>query len=171
MGVLTSEIAARNRKSLATFHRTLKSQCSIAFSCFGNRAISGLRDGHRNRKSQKSLRFRCPKPKSLPQTLFYKVLQRFGAELSETACMALIRLLHAHCSEGGWGRASAREESQKRASILAALFGRDSFLSGPLWLRVQSRSRTRLRIAASIAFLFRACFKGVLDTIAPPSRG
>ena len=31
------EIAARNRKSLATFHRTLKSQCSIAFSCLGNR--------------------------------------------------------------------------------------------------------------------------------------
>ena len=27
--------------------------------------------------------------------------------------------------------------------------------------RVQSRSRTRLRIAASIAFLFRACFKCV----------
>ena len=44
-------------------------------------------------------------------------------------------------------------------------------LSGPLQLRVQSRSRTRLRIAASIAFLFRACFKGVLDTIAPLSRG
>ena len=36
-GVLGAEIAARNRKSLATFHRTLKSQCSIAFSCFGNR--------------------------------------------------------------------------------------------------------------------------------------
>ena len=36
-GVLGSEIAARNRKSLATFHRTLKSQCSIAFSCLGNR--------------------------------------------------------------------------------------------------------------------------------------
>ena len=53
-GVLGSEIAARNRKSLATFHdRTLKSQCSIAFSCFGDRAISGVRDGHRNRKSQK----------------------------------------------------------------------------------------------------------------------
>ena len=31
--------------------------------------------------------------------------------------------------------------------------------SGPLRLRVQLRSRTRLRIAASIAFLFRACFK------------
>ena len=60
-GVLGSEIAARNRKSLATFHRTLKSQCSIAFSCLGNRAISGVRDGHRNRKSQKSLRFRCAK--------------------------------------------------------------------------------------------------------------
>ena len=56
-----SEIAARNRKSLATFHRTLKSQCSIAFSCLRNRAISGVRDGHRNRKSQKSLRFRCAK--------------------------------------------------------------------------------------------------------------
>ena len=50
-----TEIAARNRKSLVTFHRTLKSQCSIAFSCLGNRAISGVRDGHRNRKSQKSL--------------------------------------------------------------------------------------------------------------------
>ena len=60
-GVWGSEIAARNRKSLATFHRTLKSQCGIAFSCFGNRAISGVRDGHRNRKSQKSLRFRCAK--------------------------------------------------------------------------------------------------------------
>ena len=60
-GVLGSEIAARNRKSLATFHRTLKSQCSIAFSCLGNRAISGVRDGHRNRKSQKSLRFRRAK--------------------------------------------------------------------------------------------------------------
>ena len=31
------------------------------FSCLGNRAISGVRDGHRNRKSQKSLRFRCAK--------------------------------------------------------------------------------------------------------------
>ena len=36
-GVLGPEIAARNRKSLATFHRTFKSQCSIAFSCLGNR--------------------------------------------------------------------------------------------------------------------------------------
>ena len=51
-GFLTSEIAARNRRSLATFHRTLKSQCIIAFSCLGNRTISGGRDGHRNRKSQ-----------------------------------------------------------------------------------------------------------------------
>ena len=30
-------------------------------SCLRNRAISGVRDGHRNRKSQKSLRFRCTK--------------------------------------------------------------------------------------------------------------
>ena len=44
-------------------------------------------------------------------------------------------------------------------------------LSGPLQLRVQSRSRTRLKIAASIAFLFRVCFKGALNTIAPLSRG
>ena len=36
-GVWGSEIAARNRKSLVTFHRTLKSQFSIAFSCLGNR--------------------------------------------------------------------------------------------------------------------------------------
>ena len=34
-GVLGSEIAARNRKSLATFHRTLKSQCSICFLLSG----------------------------------------------------------------------------------------------------------------------------------------
>ena len=56
-GVWGAEIAARKRKS--TFHRTLKSQCSIAliiknylFSELG--AISGLRDGHRNLKSPKN---------------------------------------------------------------------------------------------------------------------
>ena len=72
-GALGSEFAARNRKSLATFHRTLKSQCSIAFSCLGNRAIKSfrVRDRHRNRKSQKSLRFWCAKllvlwPRSSP---------------------------------------------------------------------------------------------------------
>ena len=32
-----SEIAAPNHKSLATFHRSLKSQCSIAVSCLGIR--------------------------------------------------------------------------------------------------------------------------------------
>ena len=53
-GALGPEIANQNRKSLATFHRTLKSQCSIAFSCLGNRTISGVRDGHRNRKSPKN---------------------------------------------------------------------------------------------------------------------
>ena len=55
-GVLGSEVAARNRRSLVTFHRTLKSQCSIAF---GDRCDfwGPRRDGHRNRKSQKSLRF------------------------------------------------------------------------------------------------------------------
>ena len=43
-------------------------------------------------------------------------------------------------------------------------------LSGPPRLRVQSRSRTQWRIVASIAFFFCACFKRVLDTIAPQSR-
>ena len=43
-GVLGSDIAARNRKSLATFQRTLKLQCSIALSCLGNRCdFWGLR--------------------------------------------------------------------------------------------------------------------------------
>ena len=36
-------------------------------------------------------------------------------------------------------------------------------LSGPLRLRVQSQSRAWLRIAASIAFWFRACFKGFIS--------
>ena len=40
-------------------------------------------------------------------------------------------------------------------------------LSGPPRLRIQSQSRTQLRILASTAFWFRACFKEVLDTIAP----
>ena len=35
-GFSGSEIAARNRKALATFHRTVKLQCSIAFSCLRN---------------------------------------------------------------------------------------------------------------------------------------
>ena len=43
----------------------LSPTCVIAVSCLGNRAIYGARDGHRNRKSQKSLRFRCAKNASL----------------------------------------------------------------------------------------------------------
>ena len=57
-GVLGSEIAARNRKSLVTSIAHLDRN---AASCLGNRVISGVRDGHCNRKSQKSLRFRCAK--------------------------------------------------------------------------------------------------------------
>ena len=50
--------------------------------------------------------------------------------------------------------------------------GKGGWLSGPLRLRVQSRSRTRLRIAATISrFCFALVSKGVLDTIAPLSRG
>ena len=37
-GVLGLEIAAQNRRSLALFHRTLKSQRSIALSCLQNRS-------------------------------------------------------------------------------------------------------------------------------------
>ena len=53
-GALGSEIAARNRKSLATFHRTLKLQYSIAFSCLGNRCVLGSAMGIAiaNRKNQ-----------------------------------------------------------------------------------------------------------------------
>ena len=56
-GVLGSEIAARNRKSLATFHRTLKSNAKSRKSL----AISEVRDGHHNRKPLKLLQFRCAK--------------------------------------------------------------------------------------------------------------
>ena len=55
-GVSRSEIATRNRKSLATLHRTPKSQCKVSEIASDFR---GPRDGHCNRKSQKSLRFRC----------------------------------------------------------------------------------------------------------------
>ena len=34
-------------------------------------------------------------------------------------------------------------------------------LGGALWLRVQLQSSTQLRIMASMAFLFRACFEGI----------
>ena len=63
-GVLDSEIAARNRRSLATFHRTLKSKCSIALllSLVSEiAAISGVSDGHRNRKSQNRQQKKTPK--------------------------------------------------------------------------------------------------------------
>ena len=58
-----SEIAARNRKSLATFHRTLKSQCSmIAFSCLGNRCdFWGPLWASQSQIAKKLLRFRCDK--------------------------------------------------------------------------------------------------------------
>ena len=52
-GVSGSDIAARNRKSLATFHRTLKSQMQHGFVLpRKSLAISGVCHGHRNRKSK-----------------------------------------------------------------------------------------------------------------------
>ena len=41
-GVLGSDIAARNRKSLATFHRTLESQCSIASFVLSRKSLRFL---------------------------------------------------------------------------------------------------------------------------------
>ena len=57
-GVLDSDIADRNRKSLVTFHRTLSRNAALLSLISEIAAISGVRDGHR-RKSQKSLQFRC----------------------------------------------------------------------------------------------------------------
>ena len=55
-GVLGLEIVAWNRKSLATFHRTLTSQCSIAFSCLGNRCdFWGLRWASQSQKKSKKI--------------------------------------------------------------------------------------------------------------------
>ena len=96
-GVLGSEIAAPNRRSLATFHRTLKSQCIIAVSCFGNRAISGVRDGHRNRKSQKSLRFRCAKLLISCQCLGFPMILWRALWWQELGCWVG---LHKCCVEG-----------------------------------------------------------------------
>ena len=76
-GVLGSEIAVRNCKSLATFHRTLKSQCSIAFSCLRNRCVFwGLRWASQSQIAKIATIFWCAKQKSgflkraLAQTCF-----------------------------------------------------------------------------------------------------
>ena len=93
--VLGSEIAARNRKSLATFHRTLKSQCSIAFSCLGNHAISGVCDGHRNRKSQKSLRsVSAMKSKLFPKSLLSTM--RPPQNRKEKLCLYLLQTINSN---------------------------------------------------------------------------
>ena len=68
-GVLGSEIAAQNRTSLATFSIAPLNRNAALLSLFSEiAAISGVRDGHRNRRSQKSLRFRCAKSHPLPPT-------------------------------------------------------------------------------------------------------
>ena len=47
-------------QSLAICHCTLKSQCGIPLSCLRHREISGVRDGNRNRKLQKSCNSGAP---------------------------------------------------------------------------------------------------------------
>ena len=71
----------------------------------------------------------------------------------------------------GLGSELSTKQSDSNAVRNARKVGFKCWLSGPLRLRLQSWSRTRLRIAVSIAFLFRACFKGVLGAIVPLSRG
>ena len=62
-----------------------------------------------------------------------------------------------------------RETRKQRDAGETANF--EPLLSGPLQLRVQSRSRTRLRIAAQIAFfVLPLCAKEGLDIVAPLSR-
>ena len=55
-GFWPQTFAARNRKSLATF-ALLNRNAALLSLVSEIAAISGVRDGHRNRKSQKSLRF------------------------------------------------------------------------------------------------------------------
>ena len=104
-GVLGSEIAAQNRKSLATFHCTLKSQCSIAFSCLRYRAISGVCDGHRNRKSQTSLRFRCTKLCS--QVRSFSPLEQTRSTPRNFEIKCLFRTLRA-LGQGAWRKEFAQ---------------------------------------------------------------
>ena len=76
-GVLGSETAARNRKSLATFYCTLKSQCIIAVSCLVDRCdFWGPRWASQSQESQKSLRFRCAKHMCIHMTLWSRCRQR-----------------------------------------------------------------------------------------------
>ena len=63
--------------------------------------------------------------------------------------------------EGRGGAPGAVPLQNPKVTSRKACLRNADLLSGPLRLRVQSWSRTRLRIAASVAFLFRACFKGV----------
>ena len=58
--------------------------------------------------------------------------------------------------------------ARPQPSLSSCFVARFSILGS--WMRVQSRSKTRLRIAASIAFSFHACLKANLETIAPQSR-
>ena len=53
-GVLGSEIATRNRKSLATFGAPLNRNAALLSLVSEIAAISGVRDGHRNRKNRKN---------------------------------------------------------------------------------------------------------------------
>ena len=83
-GVLGSEIAARNRRSLATFHRTLKSQCIIAVSCLGNRAISGVRDGRRNRNHKNRGDYGALSPVGCRETGPTKLTVQLGNDLARS---------------------------------------------------------------------------------------
>ena len=97
-----------------------------------------------------------------PNRIAHRSWQRHGKELPK------IIFLYSRECEYRPRMYSSQNEFPKNCFLHVLVLCR---LSGPLRLRFRSRSRTRLRIAASIAFSFRACFNGVLDTIAPLSRG
>ena len=138
--VLGSEIAAQNRRSLVTFHRTLKSQCIIAVSCLGNRAISGVRDGHRNRKSQESLRFRCAKVAAVKRKLYLVHCGECRGLFVILFCCAILT--------GNWRTKICEQKSPKFCSIFADFLQKIARTS--LWGIAGTTFNEHLRLLSSL---------------------
>ena len=87
-GVLGSEIADRLRLSIAPLNRNAALLCLVSEIA----AISGVCDGHCNRKSQKSLRFQCAKQKNKGSKISGKISKLFfggggGGGVSKAGCL------------------------------------------------------------------------------------
>ena len=87
--------------------------------------------------------------KTLTSTSDHTMSQTRGAKVADTSPR------HRNAQE--WFTGGRQEANGHRPPVLG-----QSLLNGLLRLRLQSRPRMRLRIAASIAFLFCVSFKGVL---------